>query len=64
MSYYIRFSNDTSDKEETLVRSYFPNPYLDADFNRTELQPEKLRAFEKMRDQYVGREEGLVFVRR
>ena len=64
MSYYVRFSNDTSDKEETLVRSYFPNPYLDAEFNRTELQPEKLRAFEEMRDQYVGREEGIVFAQR
>ncbi len=60
MSYYIRFSNA---QEETLVRSYFPNPYLDEEFNRTELQPERLRAFEKMRDQYVGRE-GIVFVKR
>ena len=64
LSYYVRFSNDTTDKEETLVRSYFPNPYLDADFKRTELQPDRLRAFEEMRDQYVGREEGIVFVRR
>ena len=64
MSYYVRFSNDTTDKEETLVRSYFPNPYMDADFKRTELQPERLRAFEEMRDQYVGREDGIVFVRR
>ena len=60
MSYYVRFSNA---QEETLVRSYFPNPYLDEEFNRTELQPDKLRAFEKMRDQYVGRE-GIVFVKR
>jgi putative heme iron utilization protein len=64
LSYYVRFSNDTADKEETLVRSYFPNPYLDADSKRTELQPEKLRAFEEMRDKYVGREEGIVFVQR
>ncbi len=64
LSYYVRFSNDTADKEETLVRSYFPNPYLDADFKRTELQPDRLKAFEEMRDQYVGREEGIVFVRR
>ena len=39
LSYYVRFSNT---KEETLLRGYFPNPYLDAEFNRTELQPEKL----------------------
>jgi putative heme iron utilization protein len=59
-SYYVRFSNA---KEETLLRSYFSNPYLDADFNRTELQPEKLRAFEEFRDRYVNRE-GIVFVPR
>ena len=63
LSYYIRFSNDSEEKEDTLVRSYFPNPYLDADFNRTELQADRLKAFEQMRDQYVGRE-GIVFVRR
>ena len=39
MSYYVRFSNDGDGKEETLVRSYFPNPYLGKDFERTELQP-------------------------
>ncbi len=63
MSYYVRFSNDGDGREETLVRSYFPNPYLGEDFERTELQPEKLAAFEKMRDEYVGRE-GIVFVKR
>ena len=60
LSYYVRFSNA---KEETLLRSYFPNPYLDAEFNRTELQPDKRRAFEEFRDRYVGRD-GIVFVRR
>ena len=60
VSYYVRFSNA---EEETLVRSYFPNPYLDEDLKRTELQPEKLQEFEKTRDRYVGRE-GIVFVRR
>ena len=63
MSYYVRFSNDGDDREETLVRSYFPSPYLGNDFERTELQPEKLKAFEMMRDEYVGRE-GIVFVKR
>jgi len=63
MSYYVRFSNDGDGREETLVRSYFPNPYLGKDFERTELQPEKLKAFEMMRDEYVGRE-GIVFVKR
>ena len=63
LSYYVRFSNDTDDKEETLLRGYFPNPYLDNDDQRTEFQPEKLQAFEEMRGRYVGRE-GIVFVKR
>ncbi len=58
LSYYIRFSGA---QEETLLRSYFPNPYLDDNFNRTELQPEKLQAFEDFRDRYVGHD-GVVFV--
>ncbi len=60
LSYYVRFSNE---KEETMLRGYFPNPYLDASLNRTELQPDKLEQFEAMRDRYVGRD-GIVFVRR
>jgi putative heme iron utilization protein len=60
LSFYVRFSDN---KEETLLRGYFPNPYLDNDSQRTEFQPEKLRAFEEMRDRYVGRE-GIVFVKR
>ena len=60
LSYYVRFSGA---QEDTLVRGYFPNPYLADDFKRTELQPEKLRAFEEFRDRYVGRD-GIVFVRR
>ena len=58
--YYVRFSNE---KEETLLRSYFPNPYLDDDLKRTELQPEKLKAFEAMRERYVGRD-GIIFAKR
>lgn len=60
LSYYVRFSNQA---EETLLRGYFPNPYLDENYQRTELQPEKLRAFEEMRDRYVG-QEGIIFARR
>ena len=59
-SYYVRFSRNW---EETLVRCYFPNPMLDENEKRTEFQPHKLRAFEEMRDRYVGRE-GIVFVER
>ena len=60
-SYYVRFSKDW---EETLVRCYFPNPYLGDDLERTEFQPEKYRAFEEMRDRYIGRDEAVVYVQR
>ena len=60
ISYYVRFSNE---KEETLLRSYFPNPYLDENQKRTELQPEKLKAFQDMRERYVGRD-GIIFAKR
>ena len=58
--YYIRLSDA---KEETLVRVYFPNPYLDENEKSTEFQPEKLKFFEDFRDRYVG-QEGIVFVKR
>lgn len=60
-SFYVRFSKDW---EETLVRCYFPNPYLDAALKRTEFQPERYQAFLEMRDRYVGREDGIVYVQR
>ena len=60
LSFYVRFSNA---KEETLVRSYFPNPYLDDNLKRTSLQADRLQAFEAMREKYVGRD-GIVFARR
>ena len=60
ISYYVRFSNS---KEETLVRSYFPNPYLDDNQKRTSLQADRLQTFEAMRDRYVGRD-GIIFARR
>ena len=60
ISYYVRFSNE---KEETMLRGYFPNPHLDADHKRTEFQPEKYRAFEDMRDRFVD-EGDIIFVKR
>ena len=60
LSYYVRFSGDN---EETMLRGYFPNPYLDDDNKRTELQEEKLKVFHDMRDKYVGRD-GIIFVHR
>ena len=60
-SYYVRFSGP--DFEDTLVRTYFPNPSLDNNEKRVDFQPEKVTAFEEFRDRYVGRE-GIVFVER
>ena len=60
-SYYVRFSKDW---DETLVRCYFPNPYLDENDKRTEYQPEKYQVFEETRDRYVGRDEAVVYVQR
>ena len=58
--YYVRFSNPA---EQTVVRAYFPNPYLDDQDRVTDFQPERLRLFEEVRDKYLG-QEGIVFVRR
>jgi len=60
-SYYVRFSGP--EFEDTLVRTYFPNPSLDDNEKRVDFQPEKVTAFEEFRDRYVGRE-GIVFVER
>ena len=60
-SYYVRFSGP--EFEDTLVRTYFPNPNLDNNEKRVDFQPEKVTAFEEFRDRYVGRE-GIVFVER
>jgi len=59
-SYYVRFSRNW---DETLVRCYFPNPYLDEHEQRSDFQPEKLETFQLMKDKYVGKE-GIVFVER
>ncbi len=58
--YYVRLSNA---KEETLLRIYFPNPYLDDNDKPTEFQPDKLKLFQEFRDRYVG-QEGIRFVQR
>ena len=58
--YYLRMSGAD---EATLLRFYFPNPWLDDDEKPTEFQPEKLRVFEDVCDRYVGRG-GVVFVER
>ena len=58
--YYVRFSNA---KEETMIRCYFPNPYLDDNDQPTQFQPEKLKVFEDFRDTYVG-QEGIIFAKK
>ncbi|MCH8110261.1 MAG: hypothetical protein IIB15_09040 [Chloroflexi bacterium] len=58
--YYVRFSDASGN---TIIRFYFPNPWLDDNEKRTEFQPEKLKFFEDFRDRYVG-EGGIVFVQR
>ena len=58
--YYVRFSDA---EEQTVMRLYFPNPYLDDNEERTEFQPERLQTFERLRDRYVGWE-GITYVHR
>lgn len=58
--YYVRFSGAA---EETMMRVYFPNPYMDGEGNAAEFQPEKLGLFEDLRDRYTGRD-GIEFVKR
>ena len=58
--YYVRFSDP---QEDTLMRVYFPNPYLDENDKLADFQPEKLKAFEEYRDRYVDGG-AVIFVRR
>ncbi len=58
--YYLRLSGAD---ESTLLRFYFPNPWLDDAEQPTAFQPERLSLFEEFRDRYVG-SESIVFVER
>ena len=58
--YYVRLSDV---EEQTVLRLYFPNPYLDNDENVVDFQPERLKLFEQMRDRYVGNSE-IIYVKR
>lgn len=58
--YYVRLSAADG---VTLMRFYFPNPWLDDDERPAEYQPERQLYFEEFRDRYVGTD-GIVFVRR
>jgi hypothetical protein len=50
--YYVRLSDGC---DRTLIRFYFPNPWLDDREQPAEFQQEKLDVFEAFRDRYVGR---------
>ncbi|MFQ5934524.1 MAG: hypothetical protein ACE5KI_07775 [Dehalococcoidia bacterium] len=58
--YYTRFSDN---RDETVLRAYFPNPYLNEDEKPTGFQPEKLELFHRFKDRYVG-QEGITYVTR
>lgn len=58
--YYARLSDGNGD---TLLRFYFPNPWLDADEKPTPFQPDRLRAFETFRARYADID-GVALVRR
>ena len=58
--YYVRMSDADG---RTLLRFYFPNPWLNNDEELSEFQLAKLKLFEGFRDRYVGRD-GIVFARR
>ena len=58
--YYVRFSSFQGD---TLLRLYFPNPYLDDCGQIAGFQPERLAMFEKYRDKYVG-VKGIIYAKR
>lgn len=56
--YYVRLSDA---QDNTLMRFYFPNPWLNQEEKPSPFQPQKLELFEGLRDRYVGRG-GIVFV--
>lgn len=51
--YYVRLADGVGG---TMIRFYFPSPWLDDDERRTEFQPERVAQFEAVRDRFVGRE--------
>lgn len=60
VSYYVRFSKGY---DQTLLRCYFPNPRLDNNLNRVELQQERLDAFNEKKEMYIN-DDDIVFVDR
>ena len=58
--YYVRFADKSGD---TLMRCYFPNPFLDNNEKITDFQPDKLKVFEVMKDRYTVCK-GIEFIKR
>ena len=59
--FYVRLSNGEG---ATLLRFYFPNPWLDEDENPAPFQPERLRLFQDFRRRYLPQDDDIVFVHR
>ncbi len=59
--FYVRLSDGDG---ATLLRFYFPNPWLDDAENPASFQPERLRLFQDFRRRYLSQDDGIVFVQR
>lgn len=59
--YYARLSDGDG---ATLLRFYFPNPWLDDAEKPAPFQPERLRLFQDFRRRYLPKDNAIVFVQR
>lgn len=59
--FYVRLSDGDG---ATLLRFYFPNPWLDDAEKPAPFQPERLRLFQDFRRRYLSQDDGIVFVQR
>ncbi len=59
--FYVRLSDGDG---ATLLRFYFPNPWLDDAEKPTPFQPERLRLFQDFRRRYLPQDDDIVFVQR
>ncbi len=59
--FYVRLSDCDG---ATLLRFYFPNPWLDDAEKPAPFQPERLRLFQDFRRRYLSQDDAIVFVQR
>ena len=59
--YYVRLSDGDG---ATLLRFYFPNPWLDDAEKPAPFQPERLRLFQDFRRRHLPQDDDIVFVQR